>query len=84
MNYSKTLNPNLVDAPQKRKECNSFYYKLILIGFITQRVNGRATNDVMTQQEVKCTPNNQCQCTVPNEKQGMLLHEVQNFSYMKT
>ena len=52
---------------------------LILIGFITQRVNVNATNDVMTQQEVKCTPNNQCKCTVSNEKQGMLLHEVQNF-----
>ena len=52
---------------------------LILIGFITQRVNGRATNDVMTQQEVKCTPNNQYKCTVSNEEQGMLLCEVQNF-----
>ena len=51
---------------------------LILIGFITQRVNGRATNDVMTQQEVKCTPNNKFKCTMSNEKQGMLLHEVQN------
>ena len=54
--------------PKKRKECNSFYYALILIGFITQRVNGHATNDVMTQQELKCTPKNQCQCTVSNEK----------------
>ena len=44
--------------PKKIKECNSFYYALTLIGFTTQRVNGRATNDVMTQQEVKCTPNN--------------------------
>ena len=67
--------------PKKRKECNSFYYALILIGFITQRVNGRATNDVMTQQEVKCTPNNQCKCIVSNEKQGMLLCEVQNLSF---
>ena len=81
MNYSKTLKPNLVDAPYKRKECNLFYYVLILIIFITQRVNGRATNGVMTQQEVKCTPNNQCKCTVSNEKQGMLLREVQNFSF---
>ena len=47
---------------------------------ITQRVNGRATNDVMTQQEVKCTPNNQCKCIVSNEKWGMLLHEMQKFS----
>ena len=50
---------------------------MILIGFITQRINGRATNDFMTQQEVKCTPNNQCKCTVSNEKQGMILREVQ-------
>ena len=41
---------------------------LILVGFITQNVNGHATNDVMTQQEVKCTPKNQCKCTVLNEK----------------
>ena len=33
MNYSKTLKPNL----DKRKECNSFYYALILISFITQK-----------------------------------------------
>ena len=81
MNYSKTLKPNLVGAPYKRKECNSFYYALILIGFITQRVNGRATNEVMTQQEVKCTPNNKCKCTMSNEKQAMLLREVQIFSF---
>ena len=42
-------------------------------------VNVHATNDVMTQQEVKCTPNNQCKCTMSNEKWGMLLCEVQNF-----
>ena len=53
MNYSKTLKPNLVCAPYKRKECNSFYYALILIRFITQRVNGHVTNDVMIQQEAK-------------------------------
>ena len=38
-----------------------------------------ATNGVMMQHEVKCTPNNQCKCTMSNEKWGMLLHEVQNF-----
>ena len=42
--------------------------------------NGCATHDVMTQQEVKCTPNNQCKCTVSNQKWGMLLREVHNFS----
>ena len=50
MNYAKTLNPNLVDAPYKRKECNSFYYALILIGCNYSKGNGRATIEVMTQQ----------------------------------
>ena len=52
---------------------------MILIGLLLKRVNDRATNGVMTQQEVKCTPNNQCKCTVSNEKWGMLLREMQNF-----
>ena len=47
--------------------------------YYSKRVNDRATNDVMMQQEVKCTSNNQCKCTVSNEKQGILLHEVKNF-----
>ena len=75
INYSKTLKPNLVGAPYQRDEYNSFYYALILIGLLLKRANERATNGVMTQQEVKCTPNNQCKCTVSNEKWGMLLHE---------
>ena len=50
------------------------------MAYYSKRVNDRATNDFMTQQEVKCTPNNQCKCTVSNEKQGMLLCEVQKFS----
>ena len=50
MNYSKTLKPNLFGAPYKRKECNSFYYALILIGLLLKRENGHATNDVMMQQ----------------------------------
>ena len=79
MNYSKTLKPNLVGSPYKRKECNSFYCALILIGLLLKRENGCPTNDFMTQQEVKCTPNNQCKCTVSNEKWGMLLREMQNF-----
>ena len=40
---------------------------MILIGLLLKSENGHATNDVMTQQEVKCTPNNQCKCTVSNE-----------------
>ena len=80
MNYSKTLKPNLVGAPYKRKECKSFYDAMILIGLLPKRANDHATNGVMTQQEVKCTPNNQCKCIVPNEKWGMLLREMQNFS----
>ena len=79
INYSKTLKPNVVGAPYKRKECNSFYYELILISLLLKRENGRATSDVMMQQEVKCTPNNQCKYTMSNEKWGMLLCEVQNF-----
>ena len=79
MNYSKTLRPNLIDAPYKRKECNSFYYALILIGVLLKRENDRATNGFMTQQEVKCTLDNQCKCTVQNEKWGMPLCEMQNF-----
>ena len=51
----------------------------ILIGCITQRVNGCATNEFMKQQEVKFTPNNQWKCTMSNEKWGMLLCEMQNF-----
>ena len=58
MNYSKTLKTNLVGAPYKINECNSFYYAFILIGLLLKRVNDHATNGVMTQHEVKCTPNN--------------------------
>ena len=47
MNYSKTLKPNLVGATYKIKECNSFYYVLILIGLLLKRENVDATNDVM-------------------------------------
>ena len=57
MNYSKTLKPSLVGAPYKTKECNSFYYALILIDLLLKRSNGHATNDVMMQQELKWTPN---------------------------
>ena len=80
MTYSKTLKLNLVGAPYKRKECNSFYYVLILIGLLLKRTaNDRATNGVMMQQELKYTPNDQCKCTVSNEKWGMLLCEMQIF-----
>ena len=81
MKYSKTLKPSLVGALYKRKEYNSFYYALILIGLLLKMENSRSTNDVVTQQEVKFTPNNQCKCNVSNEEQGMLLHEVQFFSF---
>ena len=50
MNYSKTLKPNIVDAPYKRKECNPFYYALILIGCNYSKGNGHAANDMNTQQ----------------------------------
>ena len=70
MNYSKTLKPSLIGAPYKTKECNSFYYALIVIGLLLKRENDRATNGFMMQQKVKCTPNNQCKCTMSNEKMG--------------
>ena len=50
MKYSKTLKPNIVGAPYKRKECNLFYYVLILIGYNYSKGNGHATNEVLTQQ----------------------------------
>ena len=50
MNYSKTLKPNLVGVPYQRKQCNPFYYALILIGCSYSKVNDRETNEVMTQQ----------------------------------
>ena len=49
------------------------------MAYYSKRENDHATNGVMTQQEVKCTPNNQCKCTVSNEEQGMLLCEVKIF-----
>ena len=65
MNYSKTLKPNLVDSPQRIKECNSFYYALILIGYDYSKGNGRATNEVMTQQEVNMqTITNNAKCSI--------------------
>ena len=52
INYSKTLKPNLVSAPYKRKECNSFYLALILVWLYYSKIGyGRATNGVMMQQE---------------------------------
>ena len=51
MKYSKTLKYNLVGAPYKRKECNPFYYALILIGLLLKRENDRITNGVMTQKK---------------------------------
>ena len=50
MNYSKTLKPNLVVAPYKKKSVVHFNLALILIGCNYSKGNGRATNDIMTQQ----------------------------------
>ena len=61
MNYSKTLKPSLVGAPYKKEECNSFYYALILIGCDYSRGNGRATNNMKTQQCNKSAHHNK-QC----------------------
>ena len=54
--------------PIKEKSVIHFIIALILIGLLLKRVNDHATNGVMTQQEVKCTPNNKCKCTMSNEK----------------
>ena len=56
--------------PRKEKSVIHFINHWFYLAMITQRVTGHATNDVMTQQEVKCTLNNQCKCTVSNEKTG--------------
>ena len=61
MNYSKTLKSNLVDAPYTRKECNSFYYALILTGCNYSKGNGHATNSTMNQQWNKYAHHNK-QC----------------------
>ena len=53
---------------------------LILFGLLLKKVDDRATNGVMTQHEVKCTPNNQCKFIVSNEKKGMLLCVMKNSS----
>ena len=76
MNYSKSLKPNVVDVLQKRKECNPFYYALILFGCNYLKGDGHATYGVMPKDQVKCTPNKQCKQAVQNEKHSMLLREV--------
>ena len=50
MNYSKTLNPNLVGEPYKTKMCSSFQLSLDFNGFNYSKGNGYATNDIKTQQ----------------------------------
>ena len=51
--------------PRKEKSVIHFNLALILVSFITKNKGyDRATNGVMTQHEVKCTPNNQCKCIV--------------------
>ena len=52
MNYSKTLKPNLVGAPYNIKECNSFYYALILIGCHDSKGNGHANNDMKAKYHI--------------------------------
>ena len=46
MNYSKTLKPNLVDAPYQRKACNSFYLIIDFNGYNYSKRNGHATSDI--------------------------------------
>ena len=49
MNYSKTLNPNLVGEPYKRKICSSFLLSVDFNGGNYSKGNDCATNGIMTQ-----------------------------------
>ena len=49
MNYSKTLNPNLVDVPYQTKICN-FKLSVDFSGCDYSKGNDCTTNDVMSQQ----------------------------------
>ena len=62
--FQENYNLCLFVHPRKEKSVIHFNLALILIGFITQKRYMVATNGVMTQQEAKCTPNNQCKCIV--------------------
>ena len=95
MNYSKTLKPNLVGAPYKRKECNSFYYALVLIGYDYSKGNGRATTEVILSSEVNMhTITNNAKCNLCQMKNRVcdymrcikksLLQCQCNPSYMKS
>ena len=63
---------------------NSLYY--------SKEGYGHATNGVMTQHEVKCTPKNQCKCIVSMKIGYATMWNAQfflqmmnaNFSYMKS
>ena len=50
MNYSKTLNPNIVGEPYKRKMCSSFQLSIDFNGCNYSKGNDRAINDIKTQQ----------------------------------
>ena len=50
--------------PIKENSLIHFNYALILLGLLIKKVYDHATNGVMMQHEVKCTPNNQCKCIV--------------------
>ena len=67
--------------PIKENSVIHFNTALNLFGLLLKKVYDRGTNGVMTQKEVKCTPNNQCKCTVSNEKWGMLLCEIKKFPW---
>ena len=54
MNYSKTLNSNIVGEPYKRKMCSWFELSIYFNGCDYSKGNGYATNDIMTQQWNKC------------------------------
>ena len=48
MNYSKTLNHNLVYEPYQIKMCSTFYLSIDFSDFNYSKGNGCATNDIET------------------------------------
>ena len=50
--------------PIKEKCVVHFKLCIDFNGYNYWKGNDHATNEVMTQQEVKCTPNKQCKCKV--------------------
>ena len=48
MNYSKTLEPNLVCEPYKKQMCSSFQLSIDFNGYDYSKGNGHAIDDMNT------------------------------------